>query len=473
MEPNTHVAVHEALFAALPASLVVTNPVSLEAYRWDRAEDPRAALPIAVVRAETTEQVQLAVRVAAEVGVPVVPRGAGTGLSAGASSDTPALVISLERMRGIEVDAHARVAVVQPGALNVEVKRAAAAHGLWYPPDPSSYEICSIGGNIATNAGGLCCVKYGVTADYVLGLTVVLADGRAVTLGGPRLKDVSGLALTKLFVGSEGTLGIVTEAVLRLIPAHGAKTTLVAVFAELTDAMAAVVDITRSYRPAMMEFLDRAAIAAIEDDRRMGLDREAAAMLIMQIDEGGAAAAAAIESMCEGHGATECYSTDDPDEGEQFVEARRAALPAFEKLGSLLLEDIGVPVSKLGELVLGVEAIAAAHDVITSVAAHAGDGNTHPLIVIDREDPAQQQRAHAAYDDLMALAMRLGGTISGEHGVGRLKAPWLEQSLGSDAYELNLRIKAALDPHGVFNPGAKFDASAVAVSASAQNRRLG
>lgn len=444
------------LVASLPAGVVVTDPASLEAYRWDRAEDPRAALPVAVVRAETTEQVQLAVGVAARAGVPVVPRGAGTGLSAGVSSSTRALVISLERMRGIEIDAPTRVAVVQPGALNVDVKRAAAAHGLWYPPDPSSYEICSIGGNIATNAGGLCCVKYGVTADYVLGLTVVLADGRAVTLGGPRLKDVSGLALTKLFIGSEGTLGIVTEAVLRLIPAQGAKTTLVAVFGDLTEAMAAVVDITRSHRPAMMEFLDHAAITAIEDDRRMGLDRDAAAMLIMQLDEGGADAAAAIETICEGHGATECYSTDDPDEGEQFVEARRAALPAFEKLGSLLLEDIGVPVSKLGELVRGVEAIAAAHDVIVSVAAHAGDGNTHPLIVIDREDLAQQQRAHAAYDDVMALAMRLGGTISGEHGVGRLKAPWLEQSLGRDAYELNLRIKAALDPEGIFNPGTKF-----------------
>ncbi len=201
------------LVDALPAGVVVTSPESLEAYRWDRAEDPMAALPIAVVRAETTEQVQLAVGIAVRAGVPVVPRGAGTGLSAGASSAQPALVISLERMRGIEVDAPTRGAVVQPGALNIEVKRAAAQHGLWYPPDPSSYEICSIGGNIATNAGGLCCVKYGVTSDYVLGLTVVLADGRAVTLGGPRLKDVSGLALTKLFVGSEGTLGIVTEAV--------------------------------------------------------------------------------------------------------------------------------------------------------------------------------------------------------------------------------------------------------------------
>lgn len=456
MQLSGFVELRDALLSALPEGAVVTSPESLEAYRWDRAEDPRAALPAAVVRAETTDQVQTAVRIAASLGVPVVPRGAGTGLSAGASSRDPALVISLERMRDIEIDPLTRVATVQAGALNGEVKRAAAAHGLWYPPDPSSYEICSIGGNIATNAGGLCCVKYGVTADYVLGLTVVLADGRAVTLGGPRLKDVSGLALTKLFVGSEGTLGIVTGAVLRLIPAQPPKTTIVAIFGELGAAMDAVVDITRAYRPSMMEFLDRAAIAAIEDDRHMGLDRAAAAMLIMQIDEGGPEAAAAVVAICEGWGATECYATDDPDEGEQFVEARRAALPAFEKLGSLLLEDVGVPVSMLGELVLGVEAIASRHDVIVSVAAHAGDGNTHPLVVIDRDDALQQRRAHAAYDEVMALAMHLGGTISGEHGVGRLKAPWLEQSLGRDAYELNLRIKAALDPQGLLNPGAKF-----------------
>ncbi len=450
----------EELVAALPEGTVVTNAQSLEAYRWDRAEDPRAALPLAVVRAESTEQVQTAVRIAAKAGLPIIPRGAGSGLSAGATSSQPALVISLENMRGIEVDTATRIVTVQPGAMNIEVKRAAAQHGLWYPPDPSSYEFCSIGGNIATNAGGLCCVKYGVTSDYVLGLTVVLADGRAVKLGGPRLKDVSGLALTKLFVGSEGTLGIVTEALLRLIPAQPAVTTLVAVFPELAGATGAVLDITRSMRPSMLEFIDGPGIRAIEDDRRMGLDREAAAMLIMQVDDGGAEAVAAIEAICEAHRASECYSTDDPDEGEAFVAARRAALPALEKLGHLLLEDIGVPVPLLGEFVLSVERIAATHQILVSVAAHAGDGNTHPVIVMDRDDPAQAQRAQAAYEDIMELAIRLGGTITGEHGVGRMKAPWLQRSLGDDVYELNLRIKTALDPQGILNPGAKFETAA-------------
>ena len=450
------VAVKE-LVEALPDGTVVTDPQSLEAYRHDRAEDPHAALPVAVVRAESTEQVQTAVRIAAKAGLPVVPRGAGSGLSAGATSSKPALVISLERMREIEIDPATKIARVQPGLMNAEVKLAAAEHGLWYPPDPSSFEFCSIGGNIATNAGGLCCVKYGVTVDYVLGLTVVLADGRAVTLGGPRLKDVAGLSLTKLFVGSEGTLGIVTEALLRLIPAQSTPTTVVAVFSDMQGATDAVVDITRSMRPSMLELIDQVAIEAIENDMRMGLDREAGAMLIMQFDEGGEQAAAVAEALCLKHDATECYATDDPEEGEALTAARRAALPVLEKLGRLLIDDVGVPIPRLSELAAGVERIAEQHRITVSLIAHAGDGNTHPTIVIDRDDPAQEARAVVAYNEIMKLAIELGGTITGEHGVGRLKAPWLRQNLGDDVYELNMRIKAALDPQGILNPGAKFE----------------
>lgn len=447
------------LVEALPPGVVVTEPASLDAYRWDRANDPRAVAPLAVVRAECTEHVQAAVRFAAAAGVPVVPRGAGTGLSGGASADRPCVVVSLERMRGIDIDPVTRMATVQPGALNAEVKAAAAAHGLWYPPDPSSFEICSIGGNIATNAGGLCCVKYGVTTDYVLGLEVVLADGRAVRLGGPRLKDVAGLPLTKLFVGSEGTLGIVTEIVLRLIPAQRPPTTLVAVFAELADATAAVLDITRTMRPSMLEFMDRATINAVEDHLRMGLDREAAAMLVVQSDEPAGLAAeqiAEVEAVCAARGATECYATDDPDEGEAFVAARRAAIPAVERLGSLLLEDVGVPLPALGDLVLGIERIAAEHDILIAVIAHAGDGNTHPLLVFDPADQGQSERAQRAYGAVMDLALALGGTITGVHGVGRLKSPWLADYLGDDVLELNRRIKDALDPRRILNPGVMF-----------------
>lgn len=218
------------LISALPEGAVITDPDRMASYRWDRANDPSAGTPLAVVRPSSTEEVQLAVAFAAKHALPVIPRGAGTGLSGGASAIDGCLVITTERMRRIEVDPVTRTVVTEPGSLNAEVKAAAAAHGLWYPPDPSSFEICSIGGNIATNAGGLCCVKYGVTTDYVLGMTVVLADGSVVRLGGKRIKDVAGLALMKLFVGSEGTLGIVTEVILRLLPAQRAPSTLVATF---------------------------------------------------------------------------------------------------------------------------------------------------------------------------------------------------------------------------------------------------
>ncbi|HET8928450.1 MAG TPA: FAD-linked oxidase C-terminal domain-containing protein [Microbacterium sp.] len=445
------------LIAVLPPGAVITDPDAMDAYRRDRANDPTAGVPLAVVRATRTEDVQATVRFAAATGIPLIPRGAGSGLSGGSSAVDGAMVVSLDRMRDIVIDPAVRMATVQPGALNAEVKAAAAEHGLWYPPDPSSFEFCSIGGNAATNAGGLCCVKYGVTTDYVLGMTVVLADGRAVRLGGPRLKDVAGLSLVKLFVGSEGTLGIITEVVLRLVPAQRTPTTLVASFPTLIGATQAVLDITRTMRPSMLEFMDAVAINAVEDETRMGLDRDAAALLVVQSDEPADRAAeeiAAVEACCVANGATECYATGDPDEGEAFVTARRMAIPAVEKRGSLLLEDVGVPLPRLGDLVEGIAEISARHDIVISVVAHAGDGNTHPLLVFDPTDPASRARADAAYGEVMHLAIDLGGTITGEHGVGRLKRPWLGDYLGDDVLELNHRIKKALDPQGILNPGA-------------------
>ncbi|HEX4726481.1 MAG TPA: FAD-binding oxidoreductase, partial [Jatrophihabitans sp.] len=248
----------DELAAELPSDGLVTDPVLIENYRYDWARDPDAGMPLAVARPRDTEQVQAIMRWASRHRIPVVPRGAGSGLSGGSSAVTGGIVLSLDRMRAISIDPASRVAVVEPGALNAEVKAAAREHGLWYPPDPSSFEMCSIGGNIATNAGGLCCVKYGVTTDYVLGLDVVLADGTALRLGGPRLKDVAGLSLIKLFVGSEGTLAIVTRAVLRLVPAQAPVSTLVASFATLAAAAEAVVAISRTLRPAMLELMDRA-----------------------------------------------------------------------------------------------------------------------------------------------------------------------------------------------------------------------
>ncbi|MCB0928092.1 MAG: FAD-binding protein [Mycobacterium sp.] len=446
-----------ALIAELPDNVVVTDPDIVASYRQDRAADPDAGTPMAVVRPSNTEQVQTVLRWATAHRIPVVPRGAGTGLSGGATAVDGGIVLSTEKMRDITVDPVTRTAVVQPGLLNAEVKAAVAAHGLWYPPDPSSFEICSIGGNIATNAGGLCCVKYGVTTDYVLGLQVVLADGTAVRLGGPRLKDVAGLSLTKLFVGSEGTLGVITEVTLRLLPAQPASSTVVATFGSVRAACDSVVAITGRIRPAMLEFMDAVSINAVEDKLRMGLDRSAAAMMVAASDERGGAGAADAEYMAEvfaEYGATEVFSTSDPAEGEAFVVARRYAIPAVEAKGALLLEDVGVPLPALADLVAGIEALAAHRDLVISVIAHAGDGNTHPLIVFDPTDADMTRRAELVFGEIMDLAVGLGGTITGEHGVGRLKKPWLAGQIGPEAMELNRRVKAALDPDGILNPGA-------------------
>jgi len=438
---------------------VRTDPVTCENYRFDWSRDPTAGMPIAVVRPDNTADVQAAIRWAAVHRIPVVPRGAGSGLSGGSSAVSGGIVLSLERMRSIEIDVPARVAIVEAGAFNADVKAAAAEHGLWYPPDPSSYEICSIGGNIATNAGGLCCVKYGVTTDYVLGLDVVLADGTLITLGGKRIKDVAGLSLVKLFVGSGGTLGVITRAILRLIPAQGLRSTLVAYFPTVQAAADTVVAIGRTLRASMMELMDQASINAVEDYRSMGLDRSAGAMLIAQSDAPGEACAAEIELMegaCTSGGAKEVFITTDPDEGELFVAARRAAFPAIEARGAILLEDVGASVPALPRLLSGIAAIAEQYAVEIPVVAHAGDGNTHPIVVFQRGDQEAQERAHQAFNKIMDLAIQLGGTITGEHGVGRAKKAALPNQIGPDAMALSYKIKNALDPLGILNPGAVF-----------------
>jgi glycolate dehydrogenase FAD-linked subunit len=285
----------------------------------------------------------------------------------------------------------------------------------------------------------------------------VLADGTKIVLGGKRIKDVAGLSLLKLFVGSEGTLGVITSAILRLIPAQPPRSTLVATFRDVQAAADSVVAIGATIRASMMELMDRASINAVEDYRSMGLDRDAGALLLAQSDAPGAARAAeiaAMEAACQAGGALEVFLTDDPDEGELFVAARRAAFPAIEARGSILLEDVGAPVPKLPELLAGIAAIAARNAVEIPVVAHAGDGNTHPIVVFDAKDPTSRERAYVAFDEIMQLAITLGGTITGEHGVGRTKKGALPDQLGPDVMALTRRIKAALDPTGILNPGA-------------------
>jgi glycolate oxidase len=445
------------LASQLPCGAVLTEPAALELYRRDRAQDPDAGVPLAVAKPQTTAEVQLAVRWAAQYGVPIVPRGAGTGLSGGASAVDGCLVLTTELMRHADIDESTRTAVVQPGLLNGEFKALVAQHGLWYPPDPASFQICSIGGNVATNAGGLCCVKYGVTTDYVLGLEVVLADGRAVRLGGPLIKDVAGLDLVKLFVGSEGTLGVITEITLRLLPTPPPQRSVIAWFDSTEAAAAAIAEIATRIRPSMLEYMDRVATNAVDDLLGIGLERDAAAFVLAgsdDLDPDGWDIALMLRTF-EAHGARSTYETT-PERGAELAHARRAAIPAVEAHGHVLLEDVGVAIPRLAELIHGVEAIAHDNDVEIAFVAHAGDGNTHPLVVADPLDREQQARAWKAYGEVMTLAIGLGGTITGEHGVGRLKRPWLEPQIGPDALELGRRIKTAFDPAGILNPGTIF-----------------
>ena len=444
--------VQRALAGALPAGSLVVDPDVIEGYRADRATAVVPGVPIALVRAADTAEVQAAVRVAARLHAPIVTRGLGTGLSGGSAAIDGCIVISTERMRHLHVEPDAVLATVGPGVRNAKVKAAAAEAGLWYPPDPSSFEICSIGGNLATNAGGLCCVKYGVTTDYVLGIEVVLADGRAVRLGGRTIKDVAGYDLKRLFVGSEGTLGIITEATLRLRPPPPPFATVVATFADVVDAGRAVVDVVGRIRPSALELMDRAAVAAVERVRPSGLDLGAAALLLARTD-GDPAEADGVVAACEAAGATYVARTDDADEGELLMGARRMAIPCVERLGTVLIEDVGVPVPRIPELLAAVAATAARHATAIPVIGHAGDGNFHPLVTYDATDPDATTRAHAAFDEVMASALALGGTVSGEHGIGVLKARHLRDQLGDDVMDLTRRIKGALDPDGLLNPG--------------------
>lgn len=455
--PAAAAAALDDLSTALPTGRVITDPDILGSYRRDRAPDLAAGMPAAVVRVQTTAEVQAVMRTAHARRVPVVPWGAGAGLHGGANAVDGCLVLSLERMRSlVDVDPVDRLCEVQPGIMNLDLKEELAADAWWYPPDPASMAFCSIGGNIATNAGGLCCVKYGVTRDWVAGLEVVMADGTLVSTGARPIKSVAGYDLTSLFVGSEGTLGVVTQATLRICPKPPPASTLVAFFDDLADAGQAVADICGAQPPALLEIMDRATIGAVEDWQRMDLDTDAAALLLIQSDLDAAARAdhvAWIEKACGARGSSYVARTDDPDEGEALLQARRMALPAVERRGVALLEDVGVTRARVPELITAIERIAVVRGVDIYSFGHAGDGNMHPTLRWSPDDAEEKSRAMQAFDDILAATLDLGGTVTGEHGVGLIKAGWLQQQVGTASLDLQRSIKQALDPAGILNPG--------------------
>ncbi|MGW3294413.1 FAD-binding oxidoreductase [Streptomyces xiamenensis] len=444
----------------LPAEAVLTDADVLASYAHDMASFCPAGTPAAVVLPREVEQVRHVLRVASELRVPVVPQGARSGLSGAANAVDGCVLLSLVRMnRVLDIDPVNRIAVVEPGVVNAELSKAVAGHGLAYPPDPSSWEQCTIGGNIGTGAGGLCCVKYGVTAEYVLGLDVVLADGRLLSTGRSTAKGVAGYDLTRLFVGSEGTLGVVVRAVLALKPAPPEQLVLAAEFASTAAAGDAVCRIMAAgHAPSLLELMDRTSVQAVNRMMRMGLPESTEALLLAGFDtpEPGAELAA-VGELCRAAGATEVVPAEDAAESEMLLAARRAGLSALEAVkGTTMIDDVCVPRARLAELLDGVAEIAGRHRLTIGVIAHAGDGNTHPTVCFDASDEDETRRARQSFDEIMALGLDLGGTITGEHGVGVLKRDWLARELGSDVLELQRGIKAVFDPLGILNPGKVF-----------------
>jgi glycolate oxidase len=448
----------DAVRTRLPGLRLLTDQADRETYRRDETPFIPAGLPGAVALPTETAEVAELVRICAEFDVPIVPRGAGSGLSGGASGIDGALTIAFTAMdRIIEIDAPNLCVVTQPGVINARLKAAVAEQGLFYAPDPASFEMCSIGGNLGTNAGGLCCVKYGQTRESVLGLEVVMADGSVVRTGGKNVKDVAGYSLTHLIVGSQGTLALITEATLRLRPAPPPRATLLAFFPTLESAGDAVAGIaTAGLTPVTLELMDRFTIRAVDDVHALGLDRDAAAMLMIESDLPEAAAddeLSRADAVCTGAGATTTVRSQTAAEADMLRQARRAAHYALEKLGDVKMEDVGVPRSRVPDMLRAIEAIAARHDVRIGTFGHAGDGNLHPDLVLERNDPRAEAITKAVQADLFRTALDLGGTVTGEHGIGSARREWLEPQRGADAVRVMRAIKTALDPQGLLNPG--------------------
>ncbi|MFP5308801.1 MAG: FAD-binding oxidoreductase [Actinomycetes bacterium] len=452
-----------ALEGALPAGRVVLDPDVVTAASRDQATWLVPGRATALVRPRSGSEVAATARAAASVGAPLVPRGAGSGLSGGANAIDGCVVVDVSGMdRILDVDEVERLAVVEPGVLNAELDAAAATIGLWYPPDPASRAFSTIGGNVATNAGGLCCVKYGVTRDWVASLELCLASGETLVTGRATRKDVAGYDLTSLVVGSEGTLGIVTRVTVRLLPRPAPPATAVALFPDLASTGEAVQQLARVHVPSLCELVDGPTLRAVDDWRRMSLDRDAAAMLVLQSDERDPVLrrqdAEAMAAVCTAAGASTTHVTDDPVETDLLLEARRLAYPAVERLGAALLDDVGVPIRQLAGYLSDVAKVADRHDVRVLTFGHAGDGNLHPTVVTDHGDDDGRRRAEAAFADLVEAAVRRGGTATGEHGVGRLKTEAASRQRGPVSDRVHRAVKAAFDPQNLMNPGTLIEA---------------
>lgn len=442
------------------------DPDVLQTYSFDHAQFSTAGKPLALVRAQTVEDVQTTVRFAHEHGVPIVPQGARTGLAGAANAIDGCILLSLERMnRVLDVNTVEQTCTVEPGIINGDLKRHLDSFDMSYPPDPGSVAISSIGGNVSTNAGGMCCVKYGVTADYVRSLKVVLPDGTLTTVGRPTKKGVAGYNLHSLIIGAEGTLGVVVEVTLELVPKLPPPLTAVAIFPDSVSAAGAVTDyMGTGGRPSFMEYMDRQVIEFVNAYGDFGLPDGAGAILLVQADGDGSTESAAAElerftAVAKAVGADDVFFSDDPADSELLVAARRAVSPATQKFthalgGGELVDDICVPRARLRDIFARLDEIAEQYPQLTfSCCAHAGDGNLHPTVTFNALDDEQVRLAEEAFGEIMRAGMECGGTITGEHGVGSLKAPWLRHELDEGSRAMHMAIKSAIDPKNIMNPG--------------------
>jgi glycolate oxidase len=433
---------------------IVSDPEITVTYSRDQAPFAVHEPAALVLLAKSTEEVSKAVAYANTHGIPVVARGAGSGLSGGANASSTSLVISLEKMNSIiEIDETNMIARVEAGVINLDLDKAAELKGLAYLPDPASRDWSTIGGNAATNAGGMCCVKYGVTSAHVRALTVVLADGQIVSLGSATKKAVTTLDLTRLMIGSEGTLGIITELIVGLAVRPDTPATIIATFPHIKSAAAAAAALLK-FKPSMLEIIDQTTLKAVESWHPLGFEI-AGSVLLMQLDEDQDRADEVLQ-LCESFEMIDGAASTEAADAIEFIRVRKLAYPALERLGATLLDDVAVPISKIAELVERVEALSTKYDLTIGIFGHAGDGNMHPTIVHDHGDLKAQERAIAAFGEIVEIAQSLGGTASGEHGIGSIKQGFAANEISAAVVELQRAIKRAFDPKGILNPGKKL-----------------
>jgi glycolate oxidase len=446
---------------AIGADLIDTDRLAVLPYASDAAF--AGHVPDAVAHPSTTEAVSRLMRVVSRHTISLVPRGSGTGLTGGAVPLTGGLILDLARMNHIiEIDPTTSTATVQAGVRNGDLQRAAAAYGLFYPPDPASWETCTLGGNVACDAGGPRCLKYGVTRNYVLGLEVVLVDGRVLRLGGKLLKNATGYQLLQLFIGSEGTLGIITQMILRLLPLPQAYATAAVQFASLLDAGTAVTAVlSAGLLPARLELMDHVTLLAVEDALHLGLPAEADALLIIEQDGSLLSTVNSeidqIADICREHQALHVQVATGDEEREKLWMARRAASDSLMRLRpNKTSEDIVVPRSQIPEMIRRIDQIAASTGLVIAVFGHAGDGNLHPSILFDRALSGEMEKVELAVSAIFRAALDLGGTLSGEHGIGVLKRAFLRDAVGDDSLAFMAGVKQLFDPLGLLNPGKIF-----------------